>query len=110
MKSLGEKIKIARESAKINRSDFAKKLGVSKPYLSQLENNHRNPGRDKLILAARITGVPLEFFTEDGVQTSAHDQLTVFYSDIKDAIDAGAKEEEIREAIRLITKIKKRAN
>lgn len=110
MLTLGARVTHAITASKIDRVVLVERVGISRPYLSQIENNVRKPGRDTLIAIARETGFPIGFFTDEDIQARQVDKYLVFAKEIDEAIDAGAKEEEIREAIRLIIKLKTRAD
>lgn len=43
-----EKIRNIRKELKLNQVSFAKELGTSQVYISQLESGHKNPGRELL--------------------------------------------------------------
>jgi len=54
--SLSERIKAAREKAKIDQGDLAKRLSIAAPTLSKYENGHRVPDADLLEKFVRIVG------------------------------------------------------
>lgn len=59
--STGARIAWARKRKKIMASELARLLGVRNVYLSQLENNHRNPSRQMLQSLAAHLGTTVGF-------------------------------------------------
>jgi transcriptional regulator with XRE-family HTH domain len=49
MATVGERIKSRREELGWKQDDLATKAGISKSFLSDLENGKRNVGADKLL-------------------------------------------------------------
>ncbi|MFM7023099.1 MAG: helix-turn-helix domain-containing protein [Flavobacteriales bacterium] len=56
---LGTAIKNARKQKQIKQYAFAEKCGISPTYLSQLENNLKEPTIAKLEIIANKLGMPL---------------------------------------------------
>ena len=59
MNSIGLQIKINRKFKKISQFELAEKVGISQTYLSQLENNFKNPGLSLLVKIATELNVTL---------------------------------------------------
>lgn len=57
--TLGSAIKQLRLAKGLTQKDLAKKVGVTSGYLSQLENDHRDPTVSLLSRIASATGVSL---------------------------------------------------
>ncbi|NJD91375.1 MAG: helix-turn-helix transcriptional regulator [Geobacter sp.] len=57
-------LKLWREQRAMTQEELAKKSGISKPYLSQLETGKRQGTVDTLSAIARSLGVPLDVLTE----------------------------------------------
>ncbi|WP_167608160.1 helix-turn-helix domain-containing protein [Maribellus sediminis] len=75
---LGSTIKRLRKEKNIRQVDFAKQCGISQTYLSQLENDDRNPTIDVLERISKTLEVPypvLSFLslTEDDVSEEKRD-------------------------------------
>lgn len=49
MSSLGERVKEVRKYYKLTQNEFAEKLGVSREYVSRLENGKENPSYNTLL-------------------------------------------------------------
>lgn len=78
---LGEKIKHSRKELGLTQQEFAKKLGISRSNLSDIENGRNKAGNLKLLSKiSELTKKPLTFFTEDD---------TNFNFDIYEGLDLG---------------------
>ena len=64
MKTLGEKIRELREGLDISLREFARQLGVSAPFWSDVELGRRHPSDKKLRQAAKALGVTFEELRE----------------------------------------------
>ena len=63
----GQALKLLRRYQGLNQSALAKKLNVSRSYVSELENGNRTPSLDLLSRYAKIFNIPvssLVFFAE----------------------------------------------
>lgn len=63
----GQALKLLRRYQGINQANLAKKLGVSRSYISELESGNRTPSIDLLRRYADVFNVPvssLVFFAE----------------------------------------------
>jgi len=54
----GVTIKKLRKEKRITQIDFAKQCGISQTYLSQLENDERNPTVDVLERISKVLEIP----------------------------------------------------
>lgn len=64
-KSVGERILYYRTIKEYTRSDFAKKLGVNKTYICDIENGRRNPSAPLLSKIAKALEVDLKSLITD---------------------------------------------
>lgn len=55
---IGATIKKLRKEKKITQIDFAERCGISQTYLSQLENDERNPTVDVLERISNVLEIP----------------------------------------------------
>ncbi len=55
-------------------SELAVRLGVSRPYMSQIFHGERRPGLELLLLIAEVTGIPLVAWKADDVGELATDR------------------------------------
>lgn len=59
--SLGDRIKERREELGWTQDVLAEKAGISKGFLSDLENSKRNVGADTLLDIAKVLGLSLDY-------------------------------------------------
>jgi len=64
-KTIGDKIKARREQLNLTQVEFAKKLGVGKQRIAELENTCKRPSAEKLFEIAKILEVPMVYFLTD---------------------------------------------
>jgi transcriptional regulator with XRE-family HTH domain len=57
--AFGRRVRELRESAGIRQADLADRAGLSGPYLSGVENGHRNPTLDVIAALAYALRVPM---------------------------------------------------
>lgn len=75
--SLGRKVKQARKELGLTQQEFAKKVGISRGYLSDIERE-RNRGNIELInKLSNASGKPLTYFLEDSseIEVNSYDVL-----------------------------------
>lgn len=56
---VGDAIKSIRKERRLKQSDFATHIGISQTYLSQIENNKRNPNISILETIGKKLEIPL---------------------------------------------------
>lgn len=61
MTTVGERIRARRDELGWKQDDLAGKAGISKSFLSDLENGKRSVGADKLLDIARALSLSLDF-------------------------------------------------
>jgi XRE family transcriptional regulator, master regulator for biofilm formation len=97
---IGLRIRSLREEKKYSLSELAKKSGISKSYLSQIERNlQSNPSLQLLSKLAISLGTTVEELLGMNEQTVSNNQQldydwTVL---VKEAIDEGMSKEEFKE-------------
>jgi len=62
---IGHKVRKLRQKHKYTLQDLAVKTGLSKPFLSQIENDHVVPPVATLLKLARALGVGMAYFFQD---------------------------------------------
>lgn len=72
--TLGEAIRAIRQCDEIKQIDFAKKLGVTKSYLSDLENDRKEVSPKKAAEFARILGDSEKQFVRLAIQDTLERQ------------------------------------
>jgi transcriptional regulator with XRE-family HTH domain len=102
MATVGERIKARREELGWKQDDLATNAGISKSFLSDIENGKRNVGADKLLDIARALSLSLDYLmtgknAEKGKQS--HKEVQVPKALAEFAADAGLS---FRQAIALL--------
>jgi XRE family transcriptional regulator, master regulator for biofilm formation len=104
MKSLGERFKELRKSKKYSQDEIADRLGVSKAFISLIENGLRDPSVELLNKAASLFDVDVADFYEYKIQ-SPEDlsreglKWIMFGEELK---DKGINIEQVREWVKAI--------
>ena len=77
MNDLGERIKQRRTELELTQEELARDAGVSKGFLSDIENGHRGVGAGKLNGIARALGVTIDYLMsgKGRMQTNAQIQV-----------------------------------
>lgn len=63
--NFGERIIQLREEKGMSRADLTEKTGLSRSFVSQLENNRKKPSFKSLIIIANALNVKVEDITKD---------------------------------------------
>jgi len=61
MASVGDRIREIREARKLTQDQLAEQSGISKGFLSDVENNKRNVSSDNLLRVANVLGASLDY-------------------------------------------------
>jgi transcriptional regulator with XRE-family HTH domain len=77
----GTRLRQLREERNISLRDLAKKVGVSAPFLSDIELGRRFPAPDKLELIAREIGVPVDEFKALDFRSEAETIKKLMFAD-----------------------------
>jgi transcriptional regulator with XRE-family HTH domain len=85
---IGNAVKAIRKKRNETQCNFAKQVGITQTYLSQVENGHKKPSMDVIekIASATDTPLPILFWfgiTEDDVESAKLDMFKL----LKPAID-----------------------
>jgi len=59
-KEFGEYIARARTERGLSQAALAKAVGISRPYLTQIENGYRMPSDEKMQILLHVLGIPVE--------------------------------------------------
>jgi transcriptional regulator with XRE-family HTH domain len=62
VKTIGARIKEARESLSMSKSDFARLVGISMSVLASYENQIKCPSAEMLLRISKGAGIPIEWF------------------------------------------------
>jgi Predicted transcriptional regulators len=117
--SIGNKLKILRASEQLSAEELATKLGVSQPYISQIERGLRVPSAKTLRKVAEVFGVPYGYLLAENVITleefKAEQSLErgydgkryiPYYVVVDKAIDRKITPEELEDALNFVTRYK----
>jgi transcriptional regulator with XRE-family HTH domain len=61
METIGTRVKYLREARNWTQERLAQEAGLSKSFISEMENDRRNPSAEKLLEIATVLGASLDF-------------------------------------------------
>lgn len=102
VETIGDRIKSIREKKGMTQERLAEACGISKGFLSDVENNKRNIGSQKLLSIANTLGASLEYLLRGATSkteevesvvippelSQAAEELQLSYSETLDVINA----------------------
>ncbi|HCS30607.1 helix-turn-helix domain-containing protein [uncultured Enterococcus sp.] len=91
--SIGENLKVLRKKAKKNQTKFAKDIGISRTYLSDLEHNRKSLSIDTIEKIAKKLNVPVTDLLYSGKS------LDAMFSNSLDNMKKNASNDEIKKSI-----------
>lgn len=71
MASVGDRIRDIREARRMTQDQLAERSGISKGFLSDVENNKRNVSSDNLLRVANVLGASLDYLLRGASSESA---------------------------------------
>ena len=77
MPNIGERIKRRRVELGWTQDALAKKAGLSKSFLSDIENNKRKVGADKLLDIGRVLGFSLDYLMKGEATPPEREEIPV---------------------------------
>lgn len=79
MDTIGARIKYLRDARAWTQERLAQEASVSKSFISEVENDRRNPSADKLLAIATVLGASLDFIMkgEGGTQEGLPTPVTI---------------------------------
>lgn len=79
MASLGDRIKQTREERKWTQDKLAGETGLSKSFLSEIENDKRTPSADNVLRISNALGVSLDYLLkgETGKEERAREPIQI---------------------------------
>lgn len=77
MSTLGERIRERRLELRWTQDTLAEKAGISTSFVSDLENNNRSVGADRLLDVARVLGVSLDYLMKGEEMVMAQAQIVI---------------------------------
>ena len=86
MPSIGDRIREIREARKLTQDQLAEKSTVSKGFLSDIENNKRNPSSEYVLKIADALGASIDYLLRgDEKNFSSAKEATVIPPDLAEA-------------------------
>ncbi len=77
MPNIGERIKRRRVELGWTQDTLAQKAGLSKSFLSDIENNKRKVGADKLLDVGRVLGLSLDYLMKGEATPPEREEIPV---------------------------------
>lgn len=70
MPTVGDRIREIREEMQMNQDQLAERAGLSKGFLSDVENNKRNMGSENLLKIANVLGASVDYLLRGEINES----------------------------------------
>jgi transcriptional regulator with XRE-family HTH domain len=97
MNNVGERIRELRERNNLDKTEFAKSIGVNKSSITRYEDGIRQPNLDVLIKIKETFGVTLDWLA--GFDT---DEAVEYSAIVKDCIKSDISSENLNDAVKFI--------
>lgn len=91
----GSLIRLLRLATGVSQTDLAERLGVTRAYLSQVENNHKQPSLKLLRAAAQSLGVPLTLLLSEEQEGQPADDIMKSLRDVFAALTVARSKKEL---------------
>jgi transcriptional regulator with XRE-family HTH domain len=87
MPTVGNRIREIREEMEINQEQLAERAGLSKGFLSDVENGKRNIGSENLLKIANVLGASVDYLLRGEVTESASVEPVVIPPELSQAAE-----------------------
>ena len=87
MPTVGERIREIRLDLDLNQDQLADRAGLSKGFLSDVENNKRNIGSESLLKLANVLGASVDYLLRGEMSESVTPQPTVIPPELSQAAE-----------------------
>lgn len=87
MPTVGERIREIRLDLNLNQDQLADQAGLSKGFLSDIENNKRNIGSESLLKLANVLGASVDYLLRGEVSELVTPQPTVIPPELSQAAE-----------------------
>lgn len=87
MPTVGERIRDIRLDLDLNQDQLAEQAGLSKGFLSDVENNKRNIGSENLLKIANVLGASVDYLLKGEISESVTAQPTVIPPELSQAAE-----------------------
>ena len=85
MPTVGDRIREIREEMRMNQEQLAERAGLSKGFLSDLENNKRNIGSQNLLKIANVLGASVDYLLRGEAAETANAEPIVIPPELSQA-------------------------
>lgn len=87
MPTVGDRIRQIREDMEINQEQLAERAGLSKGFLSDVENGKRNIASENLLKVANVLGASVDYLLRGEVTESARNEPVVIPPELAQAAE-----------------------
>lgn len=87
MPTVGDRIREIREEMQMNQEQLAERAGLSKGFLSDIENNKRNIGSENLLKIANVLGASVDYLLRGETAESGNTEPVVIPPELSQAAE-----------------------
>jgi transcriptional regulator with XRE-family HTH domain len=87
MPTVGDRIREIREEMQMNQDQLAERAGLSKGFLSDIENNKRNIGSANLLRIANVLGASVDYLLRGEIAESGNKEPVVVPPELSQAAE-----------------------
>jgi transcriptional regulator with XRE-family HTH domain len=87
MPNVGDRIREVREELRLTQDQLADRAGLSKGFLSEVENNKRNLGSQNLLKIAGVLGASVDYLLRGEVSESSGSEPIVIPPELSQAAE-----------------------
>jgi transcriptional regulator with XRE-family HTH domain len=87
MPTVGDRIREIREEMQMNQDRLAERAGISKGFLSDVENNKRNIGSENLLKIANVLGASVDYLLRGEIAESGNVEPVVIPPELSQAAE-----------------------
>lgn len=87
MPTVGDRIREIREEMQMNQDQLAERAGLSKGFLSDIENNKRNIGSENLLKIANVLGASVDYLLRGEIAESGSTEPVVIPPELSQAAE-----------------------
>src|SRR5580704_7104581 len=87
MPTVGDRIREIREEMRMNQDQLAERAGLSKGFLSDVENNKRNISSENLLKIANVLGASVDYLLRGEVTEAANPEPVIIPPELSQAAE-----------------------
>src|ERR1700722_2640470 len=87
MPTVGDRIREIREEMRMNQEQLAERAGLSKGFLSDVENNKRNISSENLLKIANVLGASVDYLLRGEVTETANPEPVIIPPELSQAAE-----------------------